>query len=182
MRYLGGKGRIAKPITEILSDTDRQFYLEPFMGGGAVFSRVASNFKHPIGSDISFDLILMWTALRDGWIPQENLSETEYQSLRNSAPSALRGLAGFGASFGGKWFGGYARGGFNGTAPRNHYAESRRAAMRDATGMKDALLLSAPYDSWSPDKRFPFTVIRHMQERRNTMLLMVLILSNSGGR
>jgi DNA adenine methylase len=66
----------------------------------------------------------------DGWTPPEQITEDEYNDLRTAEPSALRAFAGFGGSFGGKWFGGYARGGFQSSgAPRNHQAESARAVI-----------------------------------------------------
>jgi DNA adenine methylase len=125
------------------------------MGGGAVFSRTAPSFKCVVGADISIDLMVMWGQLRDGWVPQETLTESEYRQLKTAEPSALRGLAGFGASFGGMWFSGYARGGFNANgSPRNHYGESRRTAMKDALSMFNSSLVISSYDSWMPDETF----------------------------
>lgn len=143
MRYLGGKRRIAKPITETIlatCGTGNSEYFEPFVGGGAVGARFGGKFERVSYSDSSPDLIEMWAALLDGWTPPEVVTVAEYKALRDSdEPSALRGFVGFGGSFGGKWFGGYARGGFNSNgAPRNHQAESRRAVLKDIQGMRGA--------------------------------------------
>lgn len=70
--------------------------------------------------------MMMWKALNNGWIPPDFCSEELYQEIRNCSPSALRGLIGFGQSFGGKWFGGYARGKTSNGIDRNYLAETNR--------------------------------------------------------
>jgi len=82
-------------------------YLEPFLGSAATFVKIAPHFTTSIGTDIHPDLILMWQALCNGWIPPDTISREEYQALKKAEPSALRGMVGFGSSFRGKWFGGY---------------------------------------------------------------------------
>jgi DNA adenine methylase len=49
----------------------------------------------------------MWQAVQRGWLPPDAITREEYAALRHADPSALRAFAGFGCSFGGKWFGGY---------------------------------------------------------------------------
>lgn len=109
MNYLGGKAMIAKWVAEhvLLRKGDRTHYLEPFLGSGAVFREIAPHFSTTVASDIHPDLILMWQALVNGWIPPETITREEYQQLKKAEPSALRGIVGFGSSFRGKWFGGY---------------------------------------------------------------------------
>jgi hypothetical protein len=83
---------------------------EPFCGGGAVtlaLSRVGFKVH---ASDSHEDLILMWqAAMRGESEPFADVSEAEHATIRFAAPSARRGFVGFGASFGGVWFGGFAR-------------------------------------------------------------------------
>ncbi len=132
MRYVGGKSKIAEQIaTTILAHTDlRESYLEPFVGGGSVLAKMAPHFGQVFAGDAHEDLILMWQAAQSGWIPPD-ITYERYQELRYAAePSAERGFAGFGGSFGGRWFEGFARGGFNGSTPRNHQAESSRAVVK----------------------------------------------------
>ena len=131
MQYLGGKYRIAGQLAGVIvrAGEGRSRYLEPFLGGAAVFERVAPHFAYAVGCDVVEDLVLMWQAALDGWKPPVTLSEEEYAALRSAEPSALRGFAGFGCSFGGKWFGGYARS-RNGAAPGYDYAA---AAARSVT-------------------------------------------------
>lgn len=107
MKYLGGKMRLRKHIVPILQEHMRNIYIEPFIGSGWIFAEIDAPVM--IGNDNHPDLMLMWQALLDGWVPPKEVSEEEYKSLQHAEPSALRGFVGFACSFGGKWFGGYAR-------------------------------------------------------------------------
>ncbi len=106
---MGGKARIARQLAGVMLRGDLpDVYIEPFVGAGWMFERMAPHFKASVASDIHPDLILMWRAVAGGWIPPTELSREQYNELRHAEPSALRAFAGFGCSFGGKWFGGYA--------------------------------------------------------------------------
>lgn len=148
MRYLGGKSKVGKHIaTAILAHTDRRGdYYEPFLGGGATFARIAPLFERAHAGDIHEDLILMWEAARAGWVPPV-IDEADYRRLRDEPPSALRGFAGFGCSFGGKWWGGFARGG-----GRCHPAESSRNVVKTAEAMRGTVLRRSSYEEWNPDR------------------------------
>lgn len=124
---MGGKTQVAKHIVQAILDdgAPRDRWLEPFVGGGNVLERAAPLFDRSAGMDTHPDLILMWKALASGWLPPEFVSREEYKALRGAEPSALRGFAGFGASFGGKWFGGYA---VSKIDAKHKYAEECRAA------------------------------------------------------
>lgn len=99
LRYLGGKSRLAKSIRDVIlsrvENTDVTYW-EPFVGGCGSFEVIAPEFKRAVGSDIHPDLILMWQSVMDGWIPPTDVSPEQYQELRDSEPSALRGFVGFG--------------------------------------------------------------------------------------
>ena len=82
---------------------------EPFCGGGTVTLALAKAGFKVHASDNHVDLILMWQALLDGTLDLTPVSEDEYTILKSSSPSARRGFAGFGSSFGGRWFAGFAR-------------------------------------------------------------------------
>lgn len=138
---MGGKSRIAKQLSEVIledSKVNSGAYYEPFVGGGGMGSRMGNSFDTAHYSDIQEDLILMWQALNEGWKPPTEVSYEQYQELRYATePSALRGFVGFGGSFGGRFFEGYARGGNNANGtPRNHQAESARAVLKDIVGMR----------------------------------------------
>ena len=89
--------------------------------------------------------MLMWQAVQDGWVPPTELSEAQWRDLKDAEPSALRGFAGFGCSFGGRWFGGYARGG-----GQNYADESARNIMRFEQHMGNVKFTRRPYTDIAP--------------------------------
>ena len=108
MRYLGGKKRISKWVaSHLLVLPHKKKYIEPFVGAGSVFELVAPAFQEAQANDLHPDLILLWQAIASGWIPPDLISKDEYLRLRDEAPSALRGFAGFGSSYSGVFFAGY---------------------------------------------------------------------------
>ena len=88
-------------------------------------------------ADSHVELIDLWKAMQNGWLPPTELSEEDYQWLRLNpeAPGHLRAYAGFGCSFAGKYFGGYARckRGDNYPQAAHNGLLSKMACMRHAT-------------------------------------------------
>ena len=132
MRYLGGKARIAQDVAGYLNlvrEPD-QPYWEPFVGGGWILARIndTPNFasdKHPA-------LIAMWQALSDGWLPPSNITPEDYERARNLPDhDPLKAFVGFGCSWGGKWFGGMARG----KTGRNYAANAAGSLKRKIASM-----------------------------------------------
>lgn len=124
MRYLGGKSKIAKDIAAVIvgRENERAVLIEPFVGGGASTASLAPFFEACRSYDIDHDLIMMWDSLQRGWIPPLSVTEEEYEAFRAAShPSPIRGFISHGASWGGKKFGGYARGG-----GRNYAEETAR--------------------------------------------------------
>ena len=153
MRYLGGKSKLAKPIaTTIYNTCDcTDVYIEPFVGGGSILCELAPMFGECLACDNQQDLILLWQALKDGWIPPSVLSQAQYDELKQSLPSALRGFAGFPCSFGGKWFGGLAKGGFAKGEPRNHIDEGKRNCLKQSTKISNVNFVCCDYRQIEPD-------------------------------
>lgn len=132
MQYMGGKHRQAKDIRKIIAELrgDRTRYVEPFMGGGSVLAAVAPDFDHAVGADASESLIELWKAVvSDEWHPPVHMTKEVYDAMkRYGSACPLKGWAGYGASYRGKWFGGY-----NGTvATRDYMAENARGLERKA--------------------------------------------------
>lgn len=121
MRYFGGKSRIANDIVKILKQyrKDGQTFVEPFVGGANIVTKMD-------GKCLAFDkhkaLIEMYKAIQNGWIPPDNISEDEYKLAKNLPDTdPLKAFIGFGCSFAGKYFGGYAR-----CANGNNYAKTAK--------------------------------------------------------
>jgi DNA adenine methylase len=121
---MGGKERIGKQIAEVIQQINPVHYHEPFCGMFSVGKHIQCE-KRTAG-DINLDLIMLLGAVRDGWIPPDVITEEQYTELRSSVSSPLRGFAGFGCSFYGKFFGGYARD----KQGSNYAAISRRSLLK----------------------------------------------------
>jgi len=106
MRYQGGKEKIAAKIANAIGEVG--VYYEPFVGGLSVASRVKADTY--ILSDANEALITLYKAWRDGWRP-ERIDEAEYARLKDAKDVAdpNTAFAGFGLSYGGVWFSGFAR-------------------------------------------------------------------------
>lgn len=140
MQYMGGKSRIAKDLARVIDSVRRpgQWVWDPFCGGLSM--SVALRAKGPVWStDACAPLIALYRAVRDGWVPPDALSREEYHAARqlpNSDP--LKAFAGFGCSYGGKWFGGYesdANGTRNrGGMPSNYALSAKRRLTKDVAG------------------------------------------------
>jgi DNA adenine methylase len=150
MKYLGGKSKIVKDICPIIqSYVDKaKGYWEPFVGSAWVISNISHSNR--IASDISADLIVLWQGLQNGWIPPDSVTEEEYKELKKCEPSAMRGFVGFGCSWGGKWFGGYARGKTNKGESRNYALESKTSLAKKMQGLKDVKFFHKDYQTQSP--------------------------------
>lgn len=116
MRYLGGKVRLAKEIAAKIVEyiPFGGTYVEPFCGGCAVAVKVAEYRPDVtiICNDLHPYLIALLRGVADGsFEPPSTLSEEEYYYIKahKDENPALTGFAGFGCSFMGHWFHGYAR-------------------------------------------------------------------------
>ncbi len=121
VHYMGGKAKIGPKIARYLEEIRRpgQLYVEPFVGAANIVACM-TGVRHVY--DAHPDLIMMWRALQTGWRPPDHVTEDMHRALRKAEPSAIRAFVGFGCSFGGKFFGGFAR-----ATEGTNYA---RAAMR----------------------------------------------------
>lgn len=127
MQYLGGKSKIASQIAGYLNNIRKpsQPYWEPFVGAGWVLEHIHNG---PIfASDLHWKLIQLWLAVQSGWIPPEMITEDDYKLAKNGElPNALTAFIGFGSSWGGKWFAGFARNGKG----RNYTKQASQSIVR----------------------------------------------------
>lgn len=110
MQYFGGKAKIAKYIVPYLESVrkENQPYLEPFVGGANIVSKMSGK---RYACDFNEYLIEMYKGVQRGYELPDGVSEEQYKYIKNNKDEdkTLTGFVGFGCSFAGKWFGGYAR-------------------------------------------------------------------------
>lgn len=150
MQYMGGKASIAKEITDILKAHRRpgQLYIEPFLGAANTFQYMENPRQ---GYDVHPDLAALWQAALDGWQPPTEVSEELYRQAKpandNDMSPELRAFIGFGCSFGGKWFGGYARDHKRG---RNYAQSASNGLLSKAANMPGAKVACLDYRQLEP--------------------------------
>lgn len=167
MQYMGGKSRIAQSIADIISMTGGQHeiprrqiqncaghrkrdlsegggdcFVSLFCGSCAVESKV-QGFSRKILNDRHQYLIALLQGVQRGYELPESITPEQYQHIREHKDDdpTLAGFVGFGCSFGGKWFGGYAR---NATGT-NYAAQSKRSLLKDMATLQDATFVCADY-------------------------------------
>jgi DNA adenine methylase len=144
MQYLGSKSKIAKYLLPVMLPYRKpnQIWLEPFVGGCNMIDKVEGR---RIGNDIDSNLIAMWVALQNGWIPPKNLSREEYYEIKNNQgefPPELIAFVSLGCSFGGKKWGGYAKN----SVGRNYALSCCNGLMIQAENIKGVRFISQDYN------------------------------------
>jgi DNA adenine methylase len=114
MRYFGGKERISKELTEFINENylkgnDKPFY-DLFCGSCNVLTKINPN-RELYGNDKHKYVIAMWKELQNGWTPPQSCTESQWRIVKNDLDKKphVSGFIGFGCSFSGRWFEGYAR-------------------------------------------------------------------------
>lgn len=113
MKYMGGKYFLAKQISQIMkssvSSDKVDGYLEPFCGALNILIKMNEEYDCE-ASDYHPDLIQMWIEVQnDNFEPPNIVTEKSYnESKKLISPCALKGFMGFGLSFSGKFYSGYA--------------------------------------------------------------------------
>jgi DNA adenine methylase len=148
MQYSGAKSKVARELASIISAFEPKIYWEPFCGAGNVIQLV--NAPRKIGSDLDVHIVSYLSQLQTGWLPPARVTKDDYSFWRCNEPKtfeemALRAAVGYGASFGGKWFGGYAYG------PHTRIGCVRRASEKQAPMLKGIEFKSQSYLEGPPD-------------------------------
>ena len=117
-------------------------FVSLFCGSCSVESKI-KGFDRMILNDKHEYLIQMLKSVQQGYELPDHISEEEYKKISNNKDEnpALTGFVGFGCSFGGKWFGGYAR---NKTGT-NYAAQSKRSLLKDMATLMDAEFICKDY-------------------------------------
>jgi DNA adenine methylase len=111
MQYLGGKKRLSKHIAAVLEAhrSDGQRFVDVFCGSLAVTAAMSDRGPR-VANDGCAPLIVLYEAWREGWRPPLITEDIYKQVKATQDPSdPLTAFIGFGCSYGGKWFGGFAR-------------------------------------------------------------------------
>lgn len=149
MQYLGSKNRISKHLKPIIESylIDKEQYIEPFVGGANMIDKI--EFDNKIGSDINPYLIALLNKMkREPELIPDTISELEYNEVKKNKESYSLwyvGLVGFCASFGAKWFAGFARDRKRG---RNIPAEAIRNIKKQADKIKDIKFQYCGYENY----------------------------------
>lgn len=145
MRYFGGKERVARDLSTFINDTylkgnDTPFY-DLFCGSCNVLARIDDS-RLRYGNDKHKYLIAMWKELQNGWLPPKECTEEQYTLVREHLDKKpyVSGFIGFGCSFSGKWFGGYARGG-----NRNYCLNAYNSTIKKFEKLKDVVFMCKDY-------------------------------------
>lgn len=157
MWYMGGKHRQSKALKAILTTShgaDHSYY-EPFCGAMGAASAIAPHFNESVLSDASLPLITMWKALRQGWVPPLTVDEETYAryAAKRHNPDChdpMTAYCGYAMSFGGKWFGGFAR---SGAGIATSQANQRKAVLRKIEAIRESSIVCLDYREVAvPDK------------------------------
>lgn len=142
MQYFGGKSRIAKKLGAELQSRlkPNQTFVDLFCGSCNIVSNVKAEIR--IANDIHPQLMAMHKAVQNGWIPPEVVTEEDYRLAKTSGEDHVKGFVGFGCSFGGKYFGGYARG----DSSRNYASNAKRALLEKHSRMCSVDFHCASYE------------------------------------
>ncbi len=156
MKYVGGKHKIGKKIANILQLISpietTTLYLEPFCGSLGVF-KLMTDYKKCYASDFHPDLIALWRGIQNKTLEMPSrISKSTWLQLKNTkSPNAMKGLVGFGCSFGGVFFSGYSQE-YAGSSNRNFYNETKRSLTKIAPIIqkKNVTFFCKSYDKWKP--------------------------------
>lgn len=143
MRYQGGKSQIAMPLAQRISAIGGGgIFVSLFCGTCSVESKV-HGFDKIILNDSHPYLIALLKGVQNGYQFPSCITPEEYKYIRDHKDEdpALTGFVGFGSSFGGKWFGGYARD----STGRNYADESKRSLLKNMSTLMDATILCKDY-------------------------------------
>ena len=146
MKYMGSKARLSKDIANILNreiEKRNSVFYDVFVGGFNLLPAVDASIIY--ANDICSYITTFYEEFLSGnFTPPSSLSEDLYNDIKNnkdSYPKPLVAFAGYACSFGGKFFGGYARSFNTKGEPRDHPNEQYRALIKRKKHLKDKKLI-----------------------------------------
>lgn len=158
MKYIGSKNRLSKelaPIIQSYISDETVAYIEPFVGGANMIDKIKHHTR--IGSDLHRELIELHKFNRDfsDQFP-ETITEQEYLQVKNNPENYSKwyvGLVGFGATFGAKYFRGYARGyKADGVTLRDFPNEAIRNLQKQSKNIQGILFECKSFTEYNPSE------------------------------
>ena len=112
-----------------------------YFGGKVRISKIDNN-RLRIANDKHYYLIEMWKELQKGWLPPKSLTKEEYEYIKNNKDEKpyLTAFVGFGCSFAGKWFGGYAY-----SDERNYCLNAYNSVLNKLKNLKNVMFYNLDY-------------------------------------
>ena len=158
MQYVGSKNRLSKelaPIIQSYINDNTVAYIEPFVGGANMIDKI--NHHNKIGSDLHKELIALHNYNKNNSeLFPKTISEEEYKYVKNNREQYddwYVGLVGFCASFGAKYFGGYARSyQSDGITPRDIPNEAIRNLQKQAPNIQDITFEHKSFLDYDPEE------------------------------
>lgn len=148
MHYLGGKHRIAKDLSAyLLQRLGGRLFVEPFCGALNITAAM-----EPAGYRVATDrnpyLHVLYEAVRRGWQPPEHVDYALWDHHRRvQDPSdPMTAFVGYGCSFGGTWFGAYARN-VRGIEDSAYAGRAKRSLLKKIARCRDARMACVDYRS-----------------------------------
>ncbi len=157
MKYMGGKYFLGKELSEIMKQyvkpEEVTGYVEPFCGALSVLMHMNNEYTCN-ASDNHPDLIQLWTEVQDGsFKPPTQMNEKIYLECKDlKSPNALKGFVGFGLSFGGKFFSGYADK-YRNNKNENFLQEALNSLEKIKPKLKGVKFKCISYDKLRPSKK-----------------------------
>lgn len=149
MQYFGGKSRIAKHLAKFIGDElkEGQAFADLFCGSCNVISQVKGGGVR-IANDAHKELIAMHKAVQSGKLLPDTVSQDEYYTVKSAGEDWLKGFVGFGLSFSGKWWGGYARN----SRGDDYCASAKNSLLKKHNNMRGVSFVNGSYkDCAVPD-------------------------------
>lgn len=147
MWYVGGKIRLSKDISPILQSyiNENTTFIDLFCGGCNIIDKIRASTK--IANDCNKYLIDMWNNLHKVNIENMDFSKEHYTYVKDNKtefPDWYVGLVGFHYSYGGKFFGGYARSRYS-----DHIERSVNKTLIQYSKLEDVTFTNFDYKEYS---------------------------------
>ena len=155
MQYFGGKAKIAKELSGVLNKylegNDKPF-IDAFCGSCNIISKIDDK-RIRIANDKHKELIAMWQWVQEKGVEMlpTDVSKELYYYIKTSttSPDWLKGFVGFGCSFAGKWWGGYAT---SDNKERNYATNAINTIAKKLKGLNNVTFVCGDYfDISMPD-------------------------------